>query len=203
MKKETVKKETVKKERVKGELFDRSDESHMKLLKKKVLNSSVFNGLEAVVLSHGVTAYQTGASARRAVFSYDYLRITPEGIIGSLFFNALKGREETLEKVDLSDFEDRELKDFNHNLCFIPRVNVEEVEKLLAANKLLDLMKSKVAKIDQKATTNRKKLEEQMIEKEKKSGQLALKVKKSVPQKSKVSIEIEKSVAKSKKARGK
>lgn len=158
--------------RVKGTAWNKDNEAHVKMIQKPFVKNEDYSDLEFKMLKQGFTAYEELTSAKRALFSYDRVKITDKGLVGDLFFNALKGKEEVEEHVDLGDL-DREFKNFNPNLIFVPRVSPEEANAILANNDLLTHMRSKVEAADKKAVAARKKMEEKMKEGEKKPAPTA------------------------------
>jgi outer membrane biosynthesis protein TonB len=152
-----------------GEYFSKDNDEHVEMLREPFLENDMFEGKidDFKLLKLGFTAYKEGESAKRAVFSYDRLKIVDGAVVGDLFFNALKGRDEVEENVDLGDV-DREFKNFNLNLLFIPKVSPEEVLQILESNDLLDKMCSRIGAADKKAVKAREKMEQKMAEKTKK-----------------------------------
>lgn len=166
--------------RVKGAAWNKDNEAHVKMIQKPFVKNEDYSDLEFKMLKQGFTAYEELTSAKRALFSYDRVKITDKGLVGDLFFNALKGKEEVEEHVDLGDL-DREFKNFNPNLIFVPRVSPEEANAILANNDLLAHMRGKVEAADKKAVAARKKMEEKMKEGEKKPAPAAKVAPKAAP----------------------
>lgn len=155
----TAKKETS----ARGEAFDSQNEDHMALIEDFVDQNNT-EETEVKVLKQGVTVFATLESAKKALFSFDRLKVVDGGIVGDLFFNALKGKEEVEENVEIPD--DKEIKNFNPNLCFVSKVTMEEVGEILSED-LVGKMMKKLKQADNRAVSNRKKLEEKMKETDK------------------------------------
>ena len=177
-----TRKAPVKKEasRSRVTVWSKEDPKHVEAIQEPFVDR--YEDLEIKLLKNGFTAWAPLEATKRAIFSYDRLRFNAEDeLIGDLFFNALKGLEEVEENVELGDI-DREFKNFNANLVFVPRVNVEEVNQILAANDLIMTMQQRLESQDKRAVASRKRLEEKMRESDKSNKKVSKKtVKKTAP----------------------
>jgi hypothetical protein len=118
----------------------------------------LFEGAEVKWLKQGITLFFPGKSSKKAIISFDRVKVAEDGtVVGDLFFNALKGKEAVVEHLG----EDKEFKCFNTNLWFLSKMEVAEAVEILSETEgLIDHMTKTLADADKRAVKNREKLEE-------------------------------------------
>lgn len=146
---------TTKKSTEKFTPWTSDDDDNKKALKAI---TKLFPKAEIKWLKQGLTIFFPGKSSKRAVISFDRIKFAADGsIVGDLFFNALKGKEEVYSKLG----EDREFKFFNANLLFLSKLSIDDVLEILD-QELIDYMTKKLTTADGRALKNREKLEEKI-----------------------------------------
>ena len=134
-----VKEKSVKKQKVskRGEGWSNANEEHVELLEKIVSKAMKAIGFskddfENKILKQGCTVYMKMKSGKKALFGYDKLRVIEGEIVGSFFFQCLKGQEEVdnaLGDVIEINGGDLELKNYNPHLIYATGINGKDLEK--------------------------------------------------------------------------
>lgn len=175
---------------LKGETFDAENEEHVELIKKfgkmKIFKTKKVE-TEVKVLKKGCTVYLLLNAAKKAIISIDRCRVVDGEIVGDLFFNALKGKEEVEKHVEAGD---HEVKPFNKNLLFVKSITGSEMKEILT-DELMEVMIGKLQVSDERLTKNRKKMEESLSEEKGKKTTPAKEEKKSAPATKKKAVEVE------------
>lgn len=128
---------------------------------KKALQPIIdlFPDAEIKWLKQGLTVFFLGKSSKKAIISFDRVKVAADGtVVGDLFFNALKGKDEVHQHVG----EDKPFKNFNANLLFLSKLPIDEAVEILEEGDLIAHMNKTLASADKRAVVNREKLEEKI-----------------------------------------
>lgn len=133
--------------------FDCENEEHLELLQPFAAAFPKLN-VEIKPLKKGMTMFALMKSSKKAVISYDRVRLIEGELKGDLFFNILRGKEEVEQHIET----DRDLKNFNKNLVFVSNVTVEEGIELLN-KEFIKMVSDRLTNVDKRMTQAREKME--------------------------------------------
>ena len=145
------------------EQFDSENEEHVELL-QPLVDAFPKLSTEMKLLKKGMTLFALMKSSKKAVISYDRVRIVEGEMRGDLFFNILKGREEVEKMIET----DKEFKNFNPNLLFLSQVSIEEALELFS-KEFVKLASDRLSNTDKRMTQAREKFEKDLIADNKKA----------------------------------
>ena len=149
------------------EQFDSENEDHIEMLQPLVDAFPKLN-VEMKLLKKGATLFALMKSSKKAVISFDRVRIVEGEMKGDLFFNILKGREEVEKMIET----DKDFKNFNANLLFLSQVTIEEALELFS-KEFVKLASDRLSNTDKRLTQAREKFENELKSDNKKAASKA------------------------------